>query len=76
MNLRLSIGMASNPGTWSIFDGKVKPGGIDLIASRVHPSELFWRQPASSFDGDAEAARRYQSTTGWESGRRRARPSR
>src|SRR5512134_376255 len=44
MNLQLSIAMASNPRTWPVFDGRVKPDGIDLIASRVHPSELFWRQ--------------------------------
>lgn len=44
MNLQLSIGMASNPRTWPVFDGRVKPDGIDLVASRVHPSELFWRQ--------------------------------
>jgi 4,5-dihydroxyphthalate decarboxylase len=44
MNLQLSIGLASNPRTWPIFDGRVKPDGIDLIPSRVHPSELFWRQ--------------------------------
>ena len=44
MNLQLSIGMASNPRTWPIFDGRVKPEGIELIASRVFPSELFWRQ--------------------------------
>lgn len=44
MNLPLSIGMTSNPRTWAIFDGRVKPDGIDLIPSRVHPSELFWRQ--------------------------------
>ncbi len=44
MNLQLSIGMASNPRTWPIFDGRVKPDGIDLIPNRVHPSELFWRQ--------------------------------
>ena len=44
MNLQFSIGMASNPRTWPIFDGRVKPDGIDLIPSRVHPSELFWRQ--------------------------------
>jgi 4,5-dihydroxyphthalate decarboxylase len=36
--------MASNPRTWPIFDGKVQPDGIDLVASPVHPSELFWRQ--------------------------------
>jgi len=44
MRLQLSIGMASNPRTWPIFDGKVQPDGIDLVASPVHPSELFWRQ--------------------------------
>jgi 4,5-dihydroxyphthalate decarboxylase len=44
MNIPLSIAMASNPRTWPIFDGKIKPDGITLIPSAVHPSELFWRQ--------------------------------
>src|SRR5579871_1128874 len=44
MNLQLGIGMASNPRTWPIFDGRVKADGIDLMPSRVFPSELFWRQ--------------------------------
>jgi 4,5-dihydroxyphthalate decarboxylase len=44
MKLQLSIGMASNPRTWPIFDGHVQPDGIDLVPSPVHPSELFWRQ--------------------------------
>jgi len=44
MNIPLSIAMASNPRTWPIFDGRVKPDGITLIPSPVHPSELFWRQ--------------------------------
>jgi len=44
MNIPISIAMASNPRTWPIFDGRVKPDGIDLIPSVVHPSELFWRQ--------------------------------
>lgn len=44
MKLQLSIGMASNPRTWPIFDGRVQPDGIDLVPTRVHPSELFWRQ--------------------------------
>ena len=44
MNLQLSIGLMSNPRTWAIFDGRVKPEGIDLIPSRVFASELFWRQ--------------------------------
>lgn len=44
MDIDLSIGMASNPRTWPIFDGTVKPDGINLIPSPVHASELFWRQ--------------------------------
>ena len=44
MNLQLSIAMAANPRTWPIFDGRVKPKGIDLIPNVVLPSELFWRQ--------------------------------
>jgi len=44
MNIQLSVGMASNPRTWPLFDGTIKPDGIELILSRVHPSELFWRQ--------------------------------
>jgi 4,5-dihydroxyphthalate decarboxylase len=44
MNLQLSIAMASNPRTWPVFDGRARADGIDLVASRVHPSEMFWRQ--------------------------------
>jgi len=44
MNLRLGIGLASNPRTWPILDGRVTADGIDLTPSVVHPSELFWRQ--------------------------------
>ena len=44
MNIQLSVGMAPNPRTWPLFNGTVKPDGIDLIMSAVHPSELFWRQ--------------------------------
>ena len=44
MKLPLSIAMAANPRTWPIFDARVKPNGIDLVASVVPPSELFWRQ--------------------------------
>jgi 4,5-dihydroxyphthalate decarboxylase len=44
VNLQLSIGMAANPRTWPIFDGRVKADGIDLLPSEVFPSELFWRQ--------------------------------
>ncbi len=44
MNLPLSLGMAANPRTWPIFDGRVKADGIDLLPSPVFASELFWRQ--------------------------------
>jgi 4,5-dihydroxyphthalate decarboxylase len=44
MNLQLSIGLTSNPRTWPILDGSVKPDAIDLVPSIVPPSELFWRQ--------------------------------
>jgi 4,5-dihydroxyphthalate decarboxylase len=44
MRLQLSIGITSNPRTWPIIDGTVKPDGIDLIPTVLHPSELFWRQ--------------------------------
>jgi 4,5-dihydroxyphthalate decarboxylase len=44
MKLRLSIGMASNPRTWPILDGRVSADGIDFVPCVVHPSELFWRQ--------------------------------
>ncbi|HEY2528019.1 MAG TPA: ABC transporter substrate-binding protein [Xanthobacteraceae bacterium] len=44
MNLQLSIGITSNPRTWALIDGTVKPDGIDLIPTVLHPSELFWRQ--------------------------------
>lgn len=44
MKLQLGIAMASNPRSWPIFEGKVSPEGIDLIATPPHPSEMFWRQ--------------------------------
>jgi 4,5-dihydroxyphthalate decarboxylase len=44
MKLQLSIGMADNPRTRPILEGKVKPDGIEFICTSVHPSELFWRQ--------------------------------
>src|SRR5690242_803590 len=44
MNLQLSIGMANNPRTRPIIEGKVKADGIDFICTPIHASELFWRQ--------------------------------
>ena len=40
MNLQLSIGITSNPRTWPIIDQNVKPDGIDLVPTVLHPSEL------------------------------------
>jgi 4,5-dihydroxyphthalate decarboxylase len=44
MNLQFGIGITSNPRTTPVIDGKIKPDGIDLIPTVLHPSELFWRQ--------------------------------
>jgi 4,5-dihydroxyphthalate decarboxylase len=44
MNIPISIAVASNPRTWPILDGRARPGGVDLVPTVLHPSELFWRQ--------------------------------
>src|SRR5262245_56728659 len=44
MTLHLGIGITSNPRTWPIIDGSIKPEGIELTPTVLHPSELFWRQ--------------------------------
>src|SRR3981081_3626268 len=44
MKLQLSLAITSNPRTWPILDGSVKPDGIELVPTILHPSELFWRQ--------------------------------
>lgn len=44
MKLALSIALSSNPRTWPVLDGRAQPDGIDLVPTRVHPSEMFWRQ--------------------------------
>ena len=44
MKLQLSLAITSNPRTWPILDGQVKPDGIDLVPTILHPSEMFWRQ--------------------------------
>ena len=48
MKLRLSIGMSSNPRTRPVFENKVKADGIDLVPTKVHVAELFWRQLRSA----------------------------
>ncbi len=44
MNITLSMAIASNPRTWPVLDGTVKPDGIDLVPTVLYPSEMFWRQ--------------------------------
>src|SRR6202049_4127046 len=44
MKLQLSLAITSNPRTWPILDGSVKPDGIELVPTILHPSEMFWRQ--------------------------------
>ncbi len=44
MKLELSLAIASNPRSWPILDGTIKPDGIDLVPTILHPSEMFWRQ--------------------------------
>jgi len=44
MKLQLSIALDVNPRTRPILDGTVKPDGIELLPTPLHPSEMFWRQ--------------------------------
>jgi 4,5-dihydroxyphthalate decarboxylase len=43
-NIELSLAINSNPRSNPILSGRVSPQGIDLACSRLHASELFWRQ--------------------------------
>jgi 4,5-dihydroxyphthalate decarboxylase len=43
-NLQLSLAITNNPRTRPIIDGRVTPGGIDLIKTVLGPAEMFWRQ--------------------------------
>ncbi len=43
-NLQLSLTCSDNPRTRPIVEGRVKPDGIDLHVTVLHPSEMFWRQ--------------------------------
>lgn len=42
--LRLSIALSDNARTRPMLEGRVMPQGITLTPTRVHPSEMFWRQ--------------------------------
>jgi 4,5-dihydroxyphthalate decarboxylase len=43
-NLEISLACSDNPRTRPIIEGRVKPDGIDLRVTVLHPSEMFWRQ--------------------------------
>lgn len=43
MNLQLSVALTDNPRTRPILQGRIKPDGIDLTCTVLHPSEMFWR---------------------------------
>jgi 4,5-dihydroxyphthalate decarboxylase len=42
--LDLSLALSDNPNTRPLLEGRVEAQGIRLVASAVHPSEMFWRQ--------------------------------
>ncbi|MQY14316.1 hypothetical protein SRB5_44800 [Streptomyces sp. RB5] len=42
--LRLSMALTENPMTRPLLDGRVRVQGVELAATGLHPSELFWRQ--------------------------------
>jgi 4,5-dihydroxyphthalate decarboxylase len=48
VNLRLSLGMSTNPRTRPVFEKQVSADGIDLVPTHVHVAELFWRQLRSA----------------------------
>ena len=43
-DLQLSITMLPNARSAPVLDGRLKPEGIELVATALHPSEIFWRQ--------------------------------
>jgi len=44
MDVQMSFAMSANPRNKAIFDGRVKPQGIDFVCHDIRASELFWRQ--------------------------------
>jgi 4,5-dihydroxyphthalate decarboxylase len=43
-HLELSIALSDNHYTRPLLEGRVEVQGAKLLATRVHPSEMFWRQ--------------------------------
>jgi hypothetical protein len=48
MKLQLSLAIASNPRSWPILDGTVKPDGIDLVPTILHPTPTSTRRRCRS----------------------------
>ena len=44
MQIKLSLAITSNPRTWPLLDGTVKPDGIEFVPTVMYPSEMFYRQ--------------------------------
>src|SRR5487761_922008 len=43
-NIELGVALSDNARTKPVHEGQVKAEGIDLHVTKVHPSEMFWRQ--------------------------------
>jgi 4,5-dihydroxyphthalate decarboxylase len=43
-DLQLSIAMQPNARSRAVLEGRIKPEGIELQFTALHPSEIFWRQ--------------------------------
>jgi len=43
-DLQLSIAMHANERSRAVLDGRIKPEGVELLATDIFPSEIFWRQ--------------------------------
>ena len=46
--LDLSLVLSINERTKPLLEGRVEAQGLRLIATGVHPSEMFWRQLTSA----------------------------
>ena len=43
-NVELGVALSGNARTEPIHQGRVEAQGLDLKVTKVHPSEMFWRQ--------------------------------
>jgi len=42
--INVSIALSDNVNTRPVIDGRVRPQGVQLCTTVLHPSEMFWRQ--------------------------------